>query len=317
MEADTRTLDAAAAARVASLVRPLSLEQFMVQTWPAKFAYFAGNGAGLAELIEQPELRDIEALVNCPKQGVTRADFNHLDRPSEEDITSTRALQLYKETCTIYITRLATEVMLRWNRDLDSTFGLIPGTTQINAFASLAGMGAYWHWDAQEIFIVQVRGRKRWRFAANEYLEWPTNGGQAGVERLSEFRHQLTNPDRPVEAPKQWQTVELAPGDVLFVPRGYWHSTENIEESLHLVLQMQMPSWRDVFRFLFQNVPGLYSLEWRRPARGLHPQQLLTTGLKEFQDRQADLASFATSEGIVSLARLFSSVKSTAPTPPG
>jgi ribosomal protein L16 Arg81 hydroxylase len=66
--------------------------------------------------------------------------------------------------------------------------------------------------------------------------QWTT-----GAERRPEIRYQLTNPNKPVEAPKSWQTFELAPGDVLFVLRGYWHTTENIDESLHLVLQMKIP----------------------------------------------------------------------------
>jgi hypothetical protein len=32
---------------------------------------------------------------------------------------------------------------------------------------------------------------------------------------------------------KQWTDIELTPGQVLFLPRGYWHTTENIDASLH------------------------------------------------------------------------------------
>jgi 50S ribosomal protein L16 3-hydroxylase len=309
MDAETRIMDDSDAARVSSLIHPLPLEQFLTASWPGEFCHFPGNATRLAELMEQPEFRDITSLVNCPQQGMIRADYTHVDRESEAGITPARALQLYNSACTIYMTSLATQVTDRWVRALDNTFGLLPGTTQINAFASLPGRGAYWHWDAQENFIVQVRGRKRWRVAPNEYLEWPTNGGQQGSERMSDIRFQLKDPSRPIEVPKQWRTIELAPGDVLFTPRGYWHSTENIDASLHLVLQMKMPCWRDVFAFLLRSVPQLYSLEWRRPTRALQPQHLLTSGLREFQERQAALASFATPAGIAALARLFGQAK--------
>jgi ribosomal protein L16 Arg81 hydroxylase len=309
MDAKTRIMDDSDTARVGSLIHPLSLEQFLTDRWPKEFCHFPGNAARLRELIDQPEFRDIASLVECPKQGMIRADYTNIDKASEAGITAARALQLYAATCTIYMTSLTTETTKRWTRALDSTFGLLPGTTQINAFASLPGRGAFWHWDAQENFIVQVRGRKRWRVAPNEYLEWPTNGGQQGAERLPEIRFQLTDPTKPIEVPKQWRTIELEPGDVLFTPRGYWHSTENIDESLHLVLQMKMPCWRDVFTFLLHSVPELYSLEWRRPTRALQPQHLLTAGLKEFQDRNAALAAFATPQGMASLARLFGQAK--------
>lgn len=295
--------------RIAALVHPLSPETFLSDVWPGTFQHFEGSVSRLSELIDQPEFSDIETLVRSPISGSIRADYTRVGKDSEMDVKPERAVELYHSACTIYLSRLATDTAKRWMRTLDAEFGLIPGTTQINAFASIAGRGLSWHWDPQEIFIVQVRGRKLWHVAPNEYIDWPTVSGQAGAERRPDIRPQLKDPTRPVERPKQWQTIEMTPGSVLFLPRGYWHTTENIDESLHLVLQMKMPSWRDFFVFLFQSAPELYDLDWRRPTSALQPQNLLASGIGELQDRCQALSSFASIEKMSELAKLFGAIR--------
>jgi hypothetical protein len=293
------------AARMAALVYPLTLPAFMASNWPDGFLHASGPASRLAGLLELPELADIGALLRSPVQGTIRADYTRVNKPSEMDLAPDRALELYRSACTIYLTRLAGEGMLRWTQTLDRALGLIPGTAQINAFASLPGPGLSWHWDPQEIFIVQVRGRKVWHVAPNQDLEWPTKSGQAGAERRPEIQYQLKDRSKPVEAPKTWQTIEMVPGSVMFLPRGYWHTTENVDESLHLVLQVKLLSWRDVFSFLFENVPALYGAEWRKPTLALRPERLFDAGLAEFKARCDALAAFASPQGIQGLAQMF------------
>lgn len=298
------------AARIQSLVHPLPMQEFLGDCWPGRFQHFTGDPARLADLIQQPEFHDIAALVRCPQQGMIRADYTREDRPSESNLSAERAQQLYGQACTIYMTGLSTTPLRNWTRALDSTLGLLPGTAKINAFASLPGKGLNWHWDSQEIFIVQVRGRKLWHVAPNEYIEWPATNGAAGAERRAELRMQLFDPTRAVEEPKQWTSIELTPGSVLFLPRGYWHTTENIDASLHLVLQVKMPSWRDVLQFMLQSVPELYSVPWRRPTKGLHPVNLMTSGLREFRERCDALSAFTTPEKVTALLQAFQSANS-------
>lgn len=294
---------------VSALVHPIPLESFKQDFWPMRFRHAERAGEGLKELIEAPEFANVENLFHCPIAGSIRADYTRIDRDSEGDITPERALELYRDACTIFLSRIANEPAKRWARALDREFGLIPGTTQINAFASIPGRGLSWHWDPQEVFIVQLHGRKRWHVAPNEHIEWPTASGQAGAERRPEIRCQLKDPSRPVEKPREWQTIDLVPGSVMFMPRGYWHTTENIDESIHLVLQMKMPSWRDVFAFLFQSVPELYGLDWRRPTTALNPQNLLNEGVREMRERCEQLTGFATVEKMAALGKAFGGIR--------
>src|SRR5262249_27993673 len=141
------------------------------------------GGDALAELTEQPELRDIEALCSTRRGvgGTIRVDYTRENRASIENVEPAVAREKYADGCTVYITNLATEAISRWRHSLDVTLGLPPGTAIVNAFASMPGPGLRWHWDAHELFILHVRGRKRWRTAPNRYVECPTMNGYIGA----------------------------------------------------------------------------------------------------------------------------------------
>lgn len=292
--------------RMAALVHPFAPELFLDTMWPHTFQHFTGPAQRLGELIDAPELRDVAALVECPLDGEIRADCTRADMPSEHGLTAEQALARYRDGYTLYLTRLASVSIGRWKRMLDAALGLIPGTTQVNAFASLPGRGLSWHWDPQELFIVQVRGRKLWHVAPNDHIAWPTASGQAGAESRPEIRAQLTDPSRPVTRPTEYATIEMVPGSVLFLPRGYWHTTENLDASVHLVLQTKLLSWRDVFKYLLESVPALYGPAWRQPTTALSPDHLFGEGIAQFRQRCGELEAFASPEGMRRLAQLFS-----------
>lgn len=308
------TLDQHDTRRLAALLHPLDAACFMNQKWPSCFHHFSGPPERLGELIGHPDFADPAALVRSPVLGQLLAEGTREHRRVEADIDAQRALALYEQGNTLFVNRLGNEPALAWAATLDRAFGLIPGTTQVNAFASLPGPGIGWHWDPQEIFIVQVRGRKRWNVAPNEDADWPTTSGSPGAEKkVPQLRHQLNDPARPIRAPRHWSSIEMMPGSVLFLPRGYWHQTENIDASMHLVLQVKLLSWRDVFKYLLDKVPLFHGEQWRGPALGLHPDHLHEDGLAQFRTRCADFERFASPQGVAALAQLFSSSRSQAP----
>jgi ribosomal protein L16 Arg81 hydroxylase len=90
--------------------------------------------------------------------------------------------------------------------------------TQVNAYLSFAKGGAFKpHWDIHDVLVLQVYGNKRWRIW-NAEVPHP-------VEMADQFNTSLA-PD---------QEVEMAPGDVLFIPRGEPHSAAvSTEHSVHL-----------------------------------------------------------------------------------
>lgn len=96
--------------------------------------------------------------------------------------------------------------------------------TQVNAYLSFSKGGAFKaHWDSHDVLVVQVHGNKRWRV-------W-----DAKVNHPVEISDKSNlDVDTSVVAD---QEVEMAPGDVLFIPRGDPHSAAvSTKHSVHLTI---------------------------------------------------------------------------------
>jgi len=89
----------------------------------------------------------------------------------------------------------------------DAIEAALGGYAGINLYASwMPTRGFSTHWDDHDVFVLQVAGRKRWRL----YGE---------TRRAPLFRDA-----EPAAAPREqvWSEA-LEAGDVLYVPRGWWH----------------------------------------------------------------------------------------------
>ena len=91
---------------------------------------------------------------------------------------------------------------------------------QANVYYSPAGLASavHPHQDAQSVFIVQCEGRKRWKLFDPPH-RWRLRYNQRG---------KAGDVAPPVELQSAVDDVVLAPGDVLFVPRGMYHSTSTL-----------------------------------------------------------------------------------------
>ncbi|MDH0867899.1 cupin domain-containing protein [Mitsuaria sp. GD03876] len=93
-----------------------------------------------------------------------------------------------------------------------------------NAYLAVSGTGSFGkHWDTHDVFAVQLRGRKRWRlFAPTLPLPLATQ---------TSLRHKTECPITPV-----FDEI-LETGDLLYIPRGWWHLAEPIGElSFHIAI---------------------------------------------------------------------------------
>ena len=108
---------------------------------------------------------------------------------------------------------------------------LQPGTEQ-DGFFWLGPKGTItpWHHDLTNNLLVQIRGRKRVTLASvtqtplmqNFHHCYSSFGGMAGLDHLP-----------PAERPKTL-SCDLGPGDILFIPIGWWHHVEGLELSVSL-----------------------------------------------------------------------------------
>ena len=157
----------------------------------------------------------------------------------------------------------------------------------VHLYVTPAGRpGLGWHYDAEDVFVLQLAGAKEWLLRKNTVNPWPL------VETLpADMRHQREI--MPV------LRCSLRAGDWLYVPGGYWHRTEAAgEESVSLSVGLLPACAIDAFDFLRK--PLLDSLRWRQrlPAAGLAaaPGELAVAYREAFAELGRDLAELLASE---------------------
>ena len=134
-------------------------------------------------------------------------------------------------------------------------------------YARPDGKGTAPHFDQNINFVLQIHGTKIWRLAPNNHLANPLTRHTMGAKPNDELASYL-NEKLPLKMPKSAQTIELKPGSMLFVPRGYWHSTEAHGEALALNFTFTAPTWIDLFTSALRSRLAL-SPEWRETANGV------------------------------------------------
>jgi hypothetical protein len=102
---------------------------------------------------------------------------------------------------------------------------------QANAYLTPpAGRGFATHYDTHDVFVLQVEGRKRW-LVHEPVLVDPLERQPCGA-RADEIAATADGPPA--------LDVELAPGDALYLPRGWLHSATALgDRSLHLTLGLR------------------------------------------------------------------------------
>ncbi|HKU43728.1 MAG TPA: cupin domain-containing protein [Polyangiales bacterium] len=98
----------------------------------------------------------------------------------------------------------------------------LPGEQRLILFATPARTHGFgWHYDAEDVFVVQAAGDKEYFLRSNTISAPAVRGFQ------SDFR-EYSDETSPLMA------CRLLAGDWLYVPAGYWHVAHAYEDSLSL-----------------------------------------------------------------------------------
>ncbi|MEW2586280.1 JmjC domain-containing protein [Streptomyces virginiae] len=150
-------------------------------------------------------------------------------------------------------------------------------SVQANAYASWTdreGFGL--HWDDHDVVVVQVHGSKRWRLYGST-REAPT------------FRD-VESPESPEGDPVA--DIVLAPGDVLYLPRGWWHAVtaDQGTESLHLTFGMVPHTGADLMLWVVDHLRSSLALRKDIPRFASLPEQsdFIEAVRREVLDMMAD-----------------------------
>jgi 50S ribosomal protein L16 3-hydroxylase len=124
------------------------------------------------------------------------------------------------------------------------------GAVDVHIYCTPAGQHGFgWHYDAEDVFILQTAGRKEYSLRKNTVNPWPL------VETLPADM-QFEREQMPL------LKCPLAAGDWLYIPNGYWHVACSEEDSISLAVGVLMPAALDAFDSLRCRL--LESLLWRQ-----------------------------------------------------
>lgn len=138
--------------------------------------------------------------------------------------------------------------------------------------------GFGWHYDAEDVFILQTEGAKEWWLRKNTVNPWPL------VETIpADMRY-----EREIMPALH---CTLAAGDWLYIPAGYWHRTSATQVSTSLSIGILSPTGIDVFDWLRGEL--LQDLRWRQrlPVLGSANPQSETEVAAECAALLSELAS--------------------------
>ena len=258
-EADTSTLGA--------LTAPHSAVEFLRDYWPDKAFAAHGDPARLPAFLRAPELDSVEALSRVYRGNLRFTSGRRYQKMLAID--QVHATSLYRMGLTVQFEDISPFVATTAPdlRRLEAELGVAGGAARASVFASPFSDGLSVHFDAQDLFSIQLKGTKRFRIAPVRELRYPVGTQFVPDTEPFDFLYPQVPGGFPDPAGADFTTVEMQPGSVLFLPRGTWHTTESGGDSLSVSIGLYLPSAADCVLEQLQLLL-LQDPEWRCPLYG-------------------------------------------------
>ncbi|HEV7376278.1 MAG TPA: cupin domain-containing protein [Pyrinomonadaceae bacterium] len=244
------------------LLEPCPPEEFLHSTWGKAHRYIQGRRGKFARLLPWDQLNEIlmQHRLDFPR---LRLALDGKSLPASSYLKHTRNARQ-----TTVIPRLLSDELTKQLREgatlvldaVDELFRplreLAEGLeyffhehVQVNAYAGWqTSRGFDLHFDDHDVFILQVAGRKRWKVY-----------GMTKPYPLAQDRNLI---EKPTAGPI-WEGM-LEDGDLLYMPRGWWHLAEPLAEpTLHLTVGVHNRTGMDFLRWMVERV-GKKSASFRQ-----------------------------------------------------
>jgi ribosomal protein L16 Arg81 hydroxylase len=230
---------------LAEALAPITEKEFFDRYLGREFFYSQGRPGKFAGLLPWSDLNRIleHHHLDAPRLRLVRegrtlpaesySSYRNTRRPSERRprLRSADLTQRLQEGATLIIDSMdeihepVTALAENLERSLQTR-------VQVNMYAGWrTSRGFDLHWDGHDVLILQVAGRKRWSIYGVT-REYPLPGDKGADAK--------TPPTTPV-----WEGM-LEEGDLLYIPRGWWHVAVPLDEpTLHLTVGLHHSTGMD------------------------------------------------------------------------
>ena len=228
------------------MLSPVDTLEFLENCWGRTFRYIPGTTGKFSALmpwsvlnrileqhrLEPPRLRLTREGKPIPARSFLSYQTNR--RKSGQPIPRLLASELTQQLragATLVLD--AVDELHLPIRDLADSLERVFGVRiQVNAYAGWrTSHGFDLHWDDHDVFILQVAGKKHWKVY--------------GMTRRYPLARDVEPAIDPPEKPL-WEGL-LQQGDLLYMPRGWWHVATPLDEpTLHLTVGVSNPTGADL-----------------------------------------------------------------------
>lgn len=274
-----------------SLINPYTLTEFLDHYEKGEPFMVRPQHEMIKPLLELPFLISLNSLLNSWPHIIQAHLPDVRDEASSIDTTTKDALKLFNNGMGLLFNEAHTisPLLNQWLDDLRKDLGLSAMTIgRCLIYATPDGKGTAPHFDQNINFVLQVHGTKKWKMAPNQDVSNPLTRHTMGMDPDPEMMSYLDGP-LPTQMPEDAQEFVLTPGSVLFVPRGYWHSTEAEGDALALNFTFTPPTWIDLFTAAMRSRLALIP-EWRETADGVSDEARRAQTQQKFDFLLATLA---------------------------
>jgi len=227
-----------------ALVSPLQEDVFLRDYFPQRLHVSHGPLGRFARLLDVDQLKDAESVARA-----CRTRVRVWSRGVDVRVDGVDAMECYRAGMTLYMNEVerfipaVDRLVRRVATDLGIPFDSCGG----ELIASKPGAGASMHFDSDDGFNIQIRGRKRWRTAPNRWVAHPLVSYGVGFADIGRQLSAHASGPMPDRMPAGSRTHYVRPGSVVYLPRGTWHETQVVgrDESLALVVNLRVPNWAD------------------------------------------------------------------------
>ncbi|WP_135466704.1 cupin domain-containing protein [Crenalkalicoccus roseus] len=282
---------------LAELLAPMPPEQFFAEYHDRQPLHLRGDPAKFASVLSWRQINRLLDMSHIWSAHSLQLVLDGTPVPPEQycvRATSRDNDQVWQPVAAKvqdWVRRGASVVM----NDVDS---LTPGLAAVSAALEGAGLGKAqanvyisWqshkafpaHFDTHDVWAVQVEGEKTWNIWEGR-AEWPI--AHPVFRNLPQAHHEQAK--RGLHA-----KVLLKPGDLLYLPRGWYHDAlAEAPSSVHIAYGVHAPLGMDFLNILVERV--LYDPEFRKPLPrqdgGAAAKFALTSRAAQLGQRLAELA---------------------------
>jgi ribosomal protein L16 Arg81 hydroxylase len=210
------------------VIAPLEKDVFLSDYWEKSWLHLPGTTGRFADLLSWDDLSAIlentrmaPPHIRLSKDGQTIEPDRYVYTPPGAGnlprLDTGRLVALLAEGATLVLQGVE-EVAPRIRALSNSFRDVLLARNHVNLYAGWHSENGFdLHWDPHEVMVLQLHGRKRWQIFGPTQ-EQPLDVG---------------SPPKPAGSPV-WDGL-LSSGDILYLPRGWWHVAHPVNEpSMHL-----------------------------------------------------------------------------------